>query len=129
MVSPADVRRLAAALPDAVDVSETARLEFQVGGKGFAWTWLVREAPRRARVPRLDVLTVRCPIERKEMLIEAAPDIYFDEPHYRGYPAVLVRLAEVDEDELAERLRRAVETLGAGPRRTPARTRARQDRA
>jgi DNA ligase D-like protein (predicted 3'-phosphoesterase) len=32
------------------------------------------------------------PPERKEMLLEAAPEIYFDDDHYRSFPAVLVRL-------------------------------------
>lgn len=121
MVSPVDVRRLAAALPGVDDMSEADRLEFQAGGKGLAWTWMVREAPRRPRVPRLEVLAVRCPIERKEMLIEAAPAIYFDEPHYHGYPAVLARLEAIDAAELSELLRQAVETLAAGRRRAPRR--------
>ena len=118
---PDDVRRLVATLAEADDVSEEGRLEFQVGGKGFAWTWLVREAPRRPRAPRLDVLAVRCPIERKEMLIEAAPAIYFDEPHYRGYPAILVRLQEIEEAELTELLRQGIKTLVASRRRPRAR--------
>ncbi len=35
------------------------------------------------------------------MLIAAAPDRFFDDDHYRGYPAVLVRLAAVDELDFA----------------------------
>ncbi|HEY2049077.1 MAG TPA: MmcQ/YjbR family DNA-binding protein [Caulobacteraceae bacterium] len=116
-MGPDDVRRLVAALADADDVSKEGRLEFQVGGKGFAWTWLVRETPRRPRVPRPDVLAVRCSIERKEMLIEASPTIYFDEPHYQGYPAVLVRLDAIDEAELTGLLRQGIETLAASRRR------------
>jgi hypothetical protein len=34
------------------------------------------------------------------MLIEAAADTYFDDDHYRGYPAVLVRLAMIAEADL-----------------------------
>jgi hypothetical protein len=116
-MGPDDVRRLVAAIAGATDVSEQDRLEFQAGGKGFAWTWLVREAPRRPRVPRPDVLAVRCPIERKEMLIEAAPAIYFDDPHYQGYPAVLVRLDAIDEAELTGLLQQGIETLAASRRR------------
>ena len=37
---------------------------------------------------------------RKELLIEAAPDRFFDDPHYRGYPAVLVRLKAIGKREL-----------------------------
>ena len=32
---------------------------------------------------------------------EAAPERFFDDDHYRGYPAVLVRLGAIDEAELA----------------------------
>ena len=46
-----------------------------------------------------------CPLEEKEMLIDAAPDIYFETDHYRGWPAILVRISEIDPDELRHRLR------------------------
>jgi hypothetical protein len=47
---------------------------------------------------------VRCPIETKEMLVAAAADRYFDDDHYRGFPAVLIRLGAIPEDELLTRL-------------------------
>jgi hypothetical protein len=40
----------------------------------------------------------------KEALLSSDPRAYFTVPHYDGYPAVLVRLAEVDPDELRELL-------------------------
>lgn len=95
------VRRIAAALPNAADASTPQRLAFEVAGRGFAWSYLRRVDPKKPRTPCLEVLAVRCPIERKEMLIEAAPNLYFDDDHYRGYPAVLVRLEAVGEAELA----------------------------
>jgi hypothetical protein len=101
MVDRATVHRLAVQLPETVDGSDERRLAYSVGGKGFAWSWNERVHPKKPRVPRLDVLAVRCPLERKEMLVEAAPEIYFDEEHYRGFPAVLVRLANIEEAELA----------------------------
>ena len=105
MVDDAAVRRLALALPEVEDRSEGGRIAFEVrGGKGIAWTYLVRAAPKKPRVPQPDVLAVRCALERKEMLIAAAPDRFFDDDHYRGYPALLVRFALVDEDELAHLL-------------------------
>ena len=115
MVDLAAVRRIAAALPGAHDGSSAERLVFDVGGKGFAWSRLVRTDPKKPRVPSLEALAVRCPIERKEMLIEAAPDIYFDDDHYRGYEAVLVRLAAVGEEELAALLAAACVTQAAKP--------------
>jgi hypothetical protein len=50
---------------------------------------------------------VRCRLEKKELLLEAAPEIYFDDDHYRGYPAVLVRLAAVEAGELSALLQDA----------------------
>lgn len=100
MVDIADVRRMVAGIADARDGSDERRLAFEIAGKGFAWSFNERVHPKKPRVPRLDILAVRCPMERKELLVEAAPDRFFDDDHYRGYPAVLVRLEAVGADEL-----------------------------
>jgi hypothetical protein len=101
LIRAADVRRVALTLPEAVDESTQERLVFSVARKGFAWTFLERPAPKQKRRPRLDILAVCCTRERKEFLIEAAPDIYFDDDHYRGFPAVLVRLERIAKKEFA----------------------------
>jgi len=106
-VDIATLRRLALALPQVDDRSGEDRLAFEVVGKGIAWTYLVRAAPKKPRLPQIGVLAVRCEMARKELLIEAAPDRFFDDDHYRGFPAVLVRLDQVDADELAGLLRDA----------------------
>jgi len=95
------VRRLALALPEAVDASDGERLSFEVEGRAFAWTYLARVQPKQPRVAHPDILAVRCELPRKEVLTQAAPDVFFDDDHYRGFPAVLVRLAAVEEAELA----------------------------
>jgi hypothetical protein len=108
MVGHDDVRRIAMALPEMVDASKGDRLAFEVaGGKGVAWGYLKREHPKKPRVLERDCLAVRCTMERKEMLIAAAPERFFTDDHYRRYPAVLVRLPAIDEDELAALLRGA----------------------
>lgn len=107
MVEASRVRLLALSLPDVRDGSQGQRLVFEVAGKGFAWTWMERFDAKKPRRPCPEVLAVRCELERKEMLIEAAPEIYFDEPHYRGFPAVMVRLSAIDEAELAALLEAA----------------------
>lgn len=107
MVDAATVRRLVLSLPEAEDSSEGDRLAFSVRGKGLAWSYLERIAPKTPRVLRPDRLAVRCLVETKALLIEAAPERFFDDDHYRGYPAVLVRLDAIDEDELAGLLRAA----------------------
>jgi hypothetical protein len=40
----------------------------------------------------------------KQELVAADPEKFFTEAHYNGYPAVLVRLAAVDVEELRELL-------------------------
>jgi len=54
----------------------------------------------RLREP--DVIVVLVDQEEKEVLLQAEPDIFFQTPHYEGYPAVLVRLSAIEPDELAE---------------------------
>lgn len=105
MVDIATVRRLALSLPEAAEGAPGEQVSLTVGGKGFAWTYMERVAPKAPRRARPDVLAVRCPMATKEMLLEAGPDRFFDDDHYRGYPAVLVRLAAIDEDELMGLLR------------------------
>jgi hypothetical protein len=107
MVDSALIRRLALGLPEAAEESAGDRLGFSVAGKAFAWTYLERIAANKPRRPRPDVLAVRCPLPRKEMLIEAAPEAFFEDEHYLGYPAVLVRLAAVDEAQIEALLRDA----------------------
>ncbi|MFD0632902.1 MmcQ/YjbR family DNA-binding protein [Catenulispora yoronensis] len=100
MSDPATARRLAASLPEAEDQSEPESLAIRLRGKLFAWSYLERVDGTGPRVPQLDVLAVQCAHEEKEALISARPDAFFTTEHYRGYPAVLVRLAEIDDDEL-----------------------------
>ncbi len=102
-----DVRRIALSLPQTVE--GTDRFAFSVlnkgKDKGFAWSWMERVAPRKPKVENLDVLAVRVAgAEEKEELLVADPEKFFTEPHYNGFPAVLVRLAAVDVDELRELL-------------------------
>jgi hypothetical protein len=104
VVAAEAVRNIALALPETAMGEEPDTLDFSVAGKGFAWTWRKRVGPKKPRRLRPDVLAVRCTMERKQFLLEAAPHIFFDDDHYRGYPAVLVRLSEVEADELASLL-------------------------
>jgi len=121
MVDLPTLRRVALSLPEACDTSTQSALRFEVAGKGFAWTWMELAAPKKPRRPRLDVLAVRCPLERKAMLLDAAPDRFFDEDHYRGYPALLVRLEAIEADELAALLADACALIA--PRRLAPRQR------
>jgi hypothetical protein len=102
VVDIATVKRLASRMPYAVDNSAKGELAFSVGGKGFAWTWKERTAPRKPRTPRIDVLAVRCAAEFKDVILASDPAVFFTEPHYEGFPAVLVRLDKIDEARLRD---------------------------
>ena len=107
MADQEDVRRIALALPEATEGADRFAFSVARGGKdrGFAWVWMERVEPTRPRVPNPGVLAVRVAnAGEKEMLLAADPGVYFTEPHYNGFPAVLVRLAAVAVDELAELL-------------------------
>jgi hypothetical protein len=98
-----DVRRIALALPDVTEDED--RFAFSVGKKSLAWVWMRREAPKKPRIAEPEVLAVRVAGEPgKQELLAADPAKYFTEPHYNGFPAILVRLTEVDLDELRELL-------------------------
>ena len=105
MVDSEMTRSLAMALPGVVDESSPEHLTFSINTRGFAWSLMQRDTPRQKRWPNIEVLAVTCPLEHKELLMEAAPDIFFDDPHYRGYPAVLVRLAAIKVADLADLLK------------------------
>jgi hypothetical protein len=54
-------------------------------------------------VPNPDVIAVRVAnAEEKEMLLASDEEKFFTEPHYNGFPAILIRLAAIDADELEE---------------------------
>lgn len=103
MADQADVRRIAGALPGTSEAEDHFAFTVLHRGKqrGFVWAWNERVQPKRPRVPRPDVLAVRVPHELdKQMLLGADGAKFFTEPHYNGFPAVLVRLPAVDVDEL-----------------------------
>lgn len=104
--------KLALALPEVTGgIGEGGQVGFEVAGKGLAWSYLARANPKAKRVLVPGVLAVRCPNETKAMLLEAAPDRFFTDDHYRNYPAVLVRLDAIEADELASLLRGAWKTV------------------
>lgn len=102
-----DLDELALGLPETTkEVSDEGRPAYLVHGKAYC---LHRSRRRDAVDPdtgeRLDdVLMFRVPdLETKELLLSDARDVYFTTPHFDGYPAVLVRIPELerlDRDEL-----------------------------
>ena len=90
--------------------------------KGFAWERPLRKtdlAELGDDAPSGEILGVRvADLGERAALIAAEPDVFFTIAHLDGFPAVLVRLAAIGVDELAEVITDAWLT---GPRRRSAR--------
>jgi hypothetical protein len=96
-----DVRRLALALPDVVEI-ESDGFDFRVANKGFVWSYPERR-PGHSRVIRTDIAVVYVGDEaEKQALLLGQPDLFFTTPSYDGAPLVMLRLVEVDVERLRE---------------------------
>jgi hypothetical protein len=112
VATEADVRAIALSLPETEERSSYGTPGFRVKDRLFA------------RIREEGVLVVWVADEgEKEFLLRADPETFFTIPHYDGHASVLVRLAAVDRDELAELLtdawrtrapRRVAEAFDAG---------------
>jgi hypothetical protein len=101
-----DVARIVGELPL---TSEQSARDFRVGKKLLAWERPLRPSDREALVregsdpPEGDILGVRVSDEGvKFALVADEPRVYFTTPHFDGYPAVLVKLAEIEVRDLEE---------------------------
>jgi hypothetical protein len=104
-----DVRRLCLALPETSEDANNFR--FFRDGRQFVWAWQQRVDPKKRRVSSTEVIAVRTYGEiEKQDLLALDPDVFFTEPHYDGYPAVLVRLGSIDQELLAVVLRHGWES-------------------
>jgi len=119
MANAEDVRRLALALPQVVEIDSDG-FDFRVAGSGFVWSYPERRQgqPRRIRTD-IAVLYVGDEAEKQALLL-GEPDLFFTAPEYGHWPLVLLRLAAVDSTRLAELITdawrmRAPETLAAEP--------------
>lgn len=65
---------------------------FKVGGKAFV------------TVKNNETVVLSLPIDRKEQLMEMAPEIYFQTDHYVGWPSLPLRIGAIGDEELLERL-------------------------
>ena len=105
MATQADVRRIARSLPATVEGKDRFAFSVRIKDKlkGFAWVWMERIDPRKARVANPGVLAVRTSsVAERDAMVAAEPTKYFTEPHYAGFPAVLVRLKAVRVAELRQ---------------------------
>ena len=103
MASWDDVARIVGELPE---TTEPAPRNWRVRKKLIAWERPLRKADYEALgddAPDGDILGARVSDEGvKFALIADDPGVYFTTPHFDGYPAILVRLAEISVPELEE---------------------------
>jgi hypothetical protein len=106
------VRQIARTLPDVEEHTSDRGTGFKVRGKLVACQAIHKSAEPGS-------LMVRIGFTEREFLLAAEPDRYYLTDHYRGYPAVLVRLSKVSRKALRERLEGAVRFVSAQKRRAP----------
>ncbi|HEX3873151.1 MAG TPA: MmcQ/YjbR family DNA-binding protein [Solirubrobacteraceae bacterium] len=101
-----DVRRIALALPQTSERTSRDHAFWQVKDKGFVWERPLRASDLRAlgdAAPTGPILGARVEhLGAKDAVIAADPDVFFTIPHFDGYPAVLVRLDRISDDDLVE---------------------------
>jgi hypothetical protein len=105
-----DVRRIALSCSGAEQVNE--RFAFGVRNKGklkeFVWVWMERVTPKKPRVANPAVIAVRVAnLGQRDLILSSDRVKFFTEPHYEGFPAVLVRLEAVSVDDLETLIRDA----------------------
>src|SRR5262245_14706558 len=101
MADADDVRRLALALPHVVEIDSDG-FDFRVGNKGFVWSYPERR-PGKPRVIRSDVAVLYVGDEaEKQALLLGEPELFFTTGSYDGIPLVMLRLARVTVERLAE---------------------------
>ncbi|TDB78199.1 MmcQ/YjbR family DNA-binding protein [Micromonospora sp. KC721] len=101
MADADDVRRLALALPHVVEI-DSEGFDFRVVDKGFVWSYPERR-PGGPRAIRTDIAVLYVGDEaEKQALLLGEPELFFTTPAYDGSPLVMLRLAQVGVDRLAE---------------------------
>ena len=105
MATQEDVRRIALSLPEVQEIPTRFGFTIRTSSKprDICWVWLERIHPKKARIPNPEVLAVRvADLDEKAALLAMDEEKFFTEPHYNGYPAILVRLAAIDTPLLEE---------------------------
>jgi hypothetical protein len=103
MVTQADVRRIALSLPETEEAPDHFAFSVRNKGKlkGFVWVWMERIEPKKPRVPQPNAIAVRvASLAEKDRILALDESKFFTEPHYDGFPAVLVNLPAVTAREL-----------------------------
>jgi hypothetical protein len=91
-----EVVAFALALPDTELSTSYGRPAVKVRGKAFVY-------PGREQ----GSFAVATPLGEKELLMETEPEAFWETPHYRGWPAVLVRYGSPSRERIEMVIERA----------------------
>src|SRR5262245_61397331 len=104
-----DVRRIALALPETSEGTRWHMATWFVRKAGFVWERPLSKTDVRQlgelgrEIPEGELLGVKIEgVELREAIIADDPAAFFTIPHFDNYAAVLLRLDQVDADELEE---------------------------
>ena len=101
-----DVARIALDLPETGERVSRDLRQWRVKDKLFVWERPLRRADLEAlgdAAPDGPILGARVEhLVAKEALLADDPSVFFTTPHFDGYPAVLVRLDAIGEEDLRE---------------------------
>ena len=100
------VRRLAGALPRAVEGTSYGTPAFHIGKK--FWLRLKEDG---------ETIAIRISFDERDILMRAKPKTFYITDHYRDYPAVLVRLSAIKEGEMKDLLQRSYDFSAAKSKR------------
>jgi hypothetical protein len=103
------VAKIGLAMPGVDHVVSARGSALKIGGKLLAC-----EATNKSAEP--DSLMVRIGVDERELLLATEPDTYYLTDHYRGYPAILVRLSKISRDALGGLLESAAQFVTAKKR-------------
>ncbi len=91
-----EVRQIALALPGVEESTSYGTPSFKVAGKFLT----------RLRAEDESLVLLEVTFDEREMLMAAEPATFHITPHYKDYPAVLARMAQVHPGSLANLLAR-----------------------
>jgi hypothetical protein len=101
-----DVRRLALALPETSERLSRERRQWLVKDKLFVWERPLRPKEVQelgASAPDGPILGARVEhVGAKDALLADDPLVFFTTSHFDGYPAILVRLERIADEDLEE---------------------------
>lgn len=94
--------RIGSELPEVEVSTSYGTPALKVRGKAFCRLWGADEHDRKGPEVEGEVLVVFVDLAEKRAWIETSDGALFDQAHYRGHGAMLVRLAQVDEELLLD---------------------------